>query len=109
MKITEKHIGIALFVAASLFLATRAYPPSKEKQAAQVLRLDPPVESPDGVTFRWLHGSAGQSYRIMQRIAGTDDWWPIATGLPPSGTYTVPGFTLDRDYEYRVEPEEVEH
>ena len=45
----------------------------------------------------------------MQRIAGTDDGWPIATGLPPSGTYTVPGFTLDRDYEYRVEPEEVEH
>ena len=109
MKITEKHIGTALFVAASLWLSARAYPSSEEKQAARVLRLDPPVESPDGVRFTWLHGAPGQSYRLMQRIQGTDDWWPIATGLPPSGMYLHGGFTLDTDYEYRIEPEEVEY
>jgi len=109
MKITEKHITSALLIAAALWLAPRVYPSSEEKQAARVLRLNPPVESPDGVRFTWLHGSPGQTYRIMQRIAGTDDWTPVAFNLPPSGTYTLKGFTLDKDYEYRIQPEEVEY
>ena len=84
------------------FLAITAFPSSEEKQAAG-LRLNPPVESPDGVTFVWTGGAADTSYRIMRRISGTDEWQPVAIGLNPSGMYLYKGFTLDRDYQYRIE------
>ena len=101
-----KH-GLTKFEAAAfavivIAVALKVYPSSKTKQATG-LRLNPPVESPDGVTFVWTGGAGGNTYRIMRRILGTDEWQPVAIGLPPSGMYLYEGFTLDRDYQYRIE------
>lgn len=95
----------AAFVVIVIALALKAYPSGETKQAAG-LRLNPPVESPDGVTFVWTGGAAGSTYRIMKRVLGTDEWQPVAIGLNPSGMYLYKGFTLDRDYQYRIEADQ---
>ena len=94
----------AAFGLITLFLSIKAYPSQQQKQQLG-LRLNPPVESPSGVSFVWTGGSAGQTYRIMRRIPNTMEWQPVAISLPPSGMTTVPGFTIDRDYEYRLQPD----
>ena len=100
-----KH-GLTKFEAAAfgvivLSLALNVFPTEEEKKRG--LKLNPPVESPDGVSFVWTGGAAGSTYRIMKRVSGTDEWQPVAIGLNPSGMYLYKGFTLDRDYQYRIE------
>ena len=102
MKITLNKI---LFAAAALALAWRAYPSTSEKQAR--LRLNAPVEQPNGVHFSWLGGQADASYSIYRRAAAPGAAWErIAMGLTGvSGTFYYPMFTLDQDYSYRIQAE----
>lgn len=99
MKITLNKV---LFISAALALAFRAYP-SGEAKAAQPLRLNPPVESPDGVAFTWTNGSADTPHSIWRRVKGEAEWTRIAMGLGPSGMTVIPGFTLDKTYEYKIQ------
>ena len=104
MKCGLTKLEAVAFAVIVIALALKVFPDGETKQAAG-LRLNPPVESPDGVTFVWTGGAAGSTYRIMKRVSGTDEWQPVAIGLNPSGMYLYDGFTLDRDYQYRIEAE----
>lgn len=101
MKITT---GTAAFILLAVALGYNAFPSSGEK-AALGLRLNAPVESPDGVTFVWTGGAADTPHSIYRRVKGETDWTRIALNLGPSGMTMIPGFTLDRDYEYRIQAE----
>lgn len=102
MKITTRTCAFILFAAA---LGYNAFPSSSEK-AQLGLRLNAPVESPNGVTFVWTGGAADTPHSIYRRVKGESDWTRIAMNLGPSGMTTVPGFTLDRDFEYRIQAEQ---
>lgn len=100
MKLTVNKV---LFIAAALALAYRAYPTQQEKNSR--LRLNAPIEQPNGVHLSWLGGQAGASYSIyrLAHIPGAT-WERIAMGLTGvSGSYYFPAFTLDHDYSYRIQ------
>lgn len=101
MKLTVNKV---VFIFAALALAFRAYP-SGEQKAAMPLRLNAPVESPDGVAFTWTGGAADTPHSIYRRVRGETEWTRIAMGLPPAGMTVIPGFTLDKDFEYRIQAE----
>lgn len=93
------------FCALTVWLAIWACPGSAQKQA--VLRMLPAIESPDSVTLRWVNARSGRTYTIYRRELNAVEWVPLAYGLPGDmGQYTYHGFTLDRDWEYRIVEEE---
>jgi len=99
MKITTDKI---LFAALTIALMFRTVPTNAAKQAGG-LRLSRPVETPDWVQLSWTGGDAEATYTIFRSSDGGETWTPIKTGLTgASGTYFHPGFTLDRDYQYRI-------
>lgn len=101
MKITPATVA---FVLMAIGFGWNAFPSSSEK-AQLGLRLNAPVESPDGVTFTWTGGAADTPHGIYRRVKGEAGWTRIAMNLGPSGMTTIPGFTLDRDFEYRIQAE----
>lgn len=104
-KETEKSVGVVLFVAAAFWLSLRAYPSAAEKQGAP-LRLNRPVETPDGVYFSWYGGAEDTTYTIFRSGDGGETWVPLVTGLNgKAGNWMVRGFTLDKDYKYRIQAE----
>lgn len=98
MKITTDRLMFAALAAALMF---RAVPTNAAKQAGG-LRLSRPVETPDYVQLSWSGGATNAAHTIYRSEDG-EIWTPIKTGLTgASGTYFHPGFTLDRDYRYRI-------
>lgn len=99
MKIT---LNKAAFVCAVVFLGMRATPTNAGKNAGG-LRLNTPVESPDYVQFSWSGGASGTTYSIYRKMHGDTYWERIAMNLTGvSGTVFVPGFTLDKTYDYEI-------
>ena len=83
-------------------LGIRAVPTNAAKQAGG-LRLSRPVETPDWVQLSWSGGAAEAAYTIFRSSDGGETWTPLVTGLSgASGTWFFNGFTLDRDYQYRI-------
>lgn len=106
MKLTADKL---LFAALAIALAYTAYPTGEQKQAGG-LRLNRPVETPDGVHLSWTGGQAGTTYSIYRKdnIEGAA-WERIAVGLSgASGAFFYPLFTLDRDISYRIQAEAAE-
>lgn len=98
MKVTADRLLFAALAAALMF---RAVPTNAAKQAGG-LRLSRPVETPDFVQLSWTGGGTNATHTIYRSLDG-EVWTPIKTGLSgASGTYFHPGFTLDRDYRYRI-------
>ena len=101
----KKPSGPTVFlIVFSLFImfGTNALPTNANKNAGG-LRLNRPVECPDSVQFSWTGGQAGTTYSIYRRVHGDTYWERIAMNLTGvSGTAFVPGFTLDRDYDYEI-------
>ena len=99
MKLTADKI---LFAALTALLMFRAVPTNANK-AAGGLRLSRPVETPDFVQLSWTGGTAEATYTIFRSADGGATWTPLVTGLSgASGTWFFNGFTLDRDYQYRI-------
>ena len=106
MKKVRLSIDKLLFAALAIALGYNAYPTGEEKQAGG-LRLNLPVETPDGVHLSWTGGITNTTYSIYRRdnIDGAT-WERIAVGLSgASGTFFYPLFTLDRDISYRIQAE----
>jgi hypothetical protein len=77
--------------------------PTNANKAAGGLRLSRPVETPDFVQLSWTGGTAEATYTIFRSADGGETWTPLVTGLSgASGTWFFNGFTLDRDYQYRI-------
>jgi hypothetical protein len=90
------------FAALTALLMFRAVPTNAGK-AAGGLRLSRPIETPDFVQLSWTGGTAEATYTISRSADGGETWTPLVTGLSgASGTWFFHGFTLDRDYQYRI-------
>lgn len=91
-----------IVVSLAIMFGTKALPTNSNKNAGG-LRLNTPVECPDSVQFTWTGGAADTTYSIYRRMHGDTNWERIAMNLTGvSGTTFVPGFTLDRDYDYEI-------
>lgn len=89
-------------MSAAIMFGTRAMPTNANKNAGG-LRLSTPIECPDSVQFSWTGGQAGTTYSIYRRMHGDTSWERIAMNLTGvSGSVFVPGFTLDRDFDYEI-------
>lgn len=91
-----------LFLIFAGVLLVRSTPTNANKNAGG-LRLNNPIECPDSVQFSWTGGAADATYSIYRRMHGDTYWERIAMNLTGvSGSVFVPGFTLDRDYDYEI-------
>lgn len=87
----------------AFILATVAFMIQSVPKPVVGLRLNLPIEGPDGVMFSWVGGQVFAVYSLYRREVGTEDWERIAMNLSGVvGVVEVPGFTLDRDYEYEL-------
>lgn len=102
-KPTGPTIAFALL---TLVLCLQSAPTMASKNVGG-LRLNTPVEYPDGVHFVWTGGTEGTVYGIYRRLQGYQVWERIAWGLTGvSGSADVPGFTLDRTFDYEIRAEQ---
>ncbi len=105
----KKPSAATLFlIVGSLYImfGTDALPSNANKNAGG-LRLSAPVECPDSVQFSWTGGAADATYGIYRRMHDDTNWERIAMNLTGvSGSVFVPGFTLDRDYDYEIRAEQ---
>jgi len=103
MKMTVEKI---VFAAAVVFLTITCTPTETNKNAGG-LRLSAPVETPTAVHFTWTGGAVGAVYSIYRRRRGEENWERIKMGLVGvSGLAVAQGFTLDSDYDYKIQAEE---
>ena len=102
---TETIVGRTAFAALVIALAALTAPTQQNKNAGG-LHLNIPVETPTSVQFSWTGGAEDASYSLYRRRLGEAVWERIAMHLyGVSGTTFVEGFTLDRDWEYKIQAE----
>lgn len=98
---TDRILFLGLVIAAAWY----AYPTQAAKTGG-VLRLSVPVETPDGVHFSWTGGATNTTYSIWRKLYPDGTWERVQMGLQgTSGATDVPGFTLDNDWEYKIQAE----
>lgn len=98
MKLTTDKVLFTLLVAA---LSFRAIPTNAAKGEGG-LRLSRPVETPDFIQLSWTGGESNATYTVYRSLDG-EVWVPVQSGLTgTAGTVFLPGFTLDRDFQYRI-------
>lgn len=109
MKLKRPKAPTVFLIAGTIYIlfCTRAIPTEANK-AAGGLRLSTPVESPDGVHFSWTGGAEDATYSIYRKNHEPGwEWERIALGLSgSSGAVNVPGFTLDKTYDYKIQADE---
>jgi len=99
MKINTNKI---LFLVATIALGWSAYPTQAAKNSGE-LRLNYPIETPDGVHFSWTGGATNTTYSLWRRLYNDGTWERIKMGLQgTSGAVDLDGFTLDQDWSYEI-------
>lgn len=99
MKLTTDKLFLAALAVLCAWYAT----PTNTNKNAGGLRLNAPIECPDYVQFSWTGGAEGATYSIYRKMHGDSYWERISMNLTGvSGTTFVPGFTLDKDYDYEI-------
>jgi len=103
----ENLVFKTFFLSVVLFLTFTCVPATQASKNAGGLHLNYPVESPTGVHLCWTGGSPDATYSIYRRLHGYDYWERVALNLQGvQGSFDVPGFTLDRTYDYEIRAEE---
>ena len=102
MKRPSEATVVLIVLSLVIMFGTNALPTTANKNAGG-LHLSMPVECPDSVQFSWSGGVEDATYSIYRRLHGDTNWERIAMGLHGvSGTTFVPGFTLDKSYDYKI-------
>lgn len=106
-----KHLFELIAVTFALSLLT-AYagtkhhvPVEPDTPTVRGINLDKPVAGPNDVKLEWSRvdgsNSVGKSYMIQRRQKNTFLWANVEE-VRERNSATVEGFTLDKDYEYRI-------